>query len=255
MAYNHSSFLKIVDTLHVINQQLGFNCIKILSVGYPDFVVTRSLLNSSRYSDILKSAILADQDPVMEWHKLSKNKYVAISLFEALSQLFDVKFYYCDIKEGTGSLDRNSTFISTDLNIKFDSYQCFFNLILDSGTSEHCFNIAQVFSNYHAFLAPKGFLYQWSPFLSPNHGFYSINPTLYHDLGRVSAFKVISLNLFGFNSYRAYFKCKFKSIRFRESLKFRIWPWEFSFVILNEVMLQKDLDRFEFPVQSKYLDM
>jgi len=56
-----------------------------------------------------------------------------------------------------------------------------FDLIIDPGTVEHCFNIAQAFLNIERLLAPSGFIYHQAAVAFPNHGFWSISPTAFFD--------------------------------------------------------------------------
>lgn len=56
-----------------------------------------------------------------------------------------------------------------------------FDVIIDNGTCEHIFNIAQTFVNIHKMLSLDGFVYHSGPVCWPNHGFYGYNPTLFAD--------------------------------------------------------------------------
>ncbi|OHC73525.1 MAG: hypothetical protein A3G18_12550 [Rhodospirillales bacterium RIFCSPLOWO2_12_FULL_58_28] len=56
-----------------------------------------------------------------------------------------------------------------------------FDVIVDPGTVEHCFNIAQAFINIVDLLAPLGFVYHQAAVAYPNHGFWSISPTAFFD--------------------------------------------------------------------------
>jgi hypothetical protein len=253
MAFNYSSFCTISRCLQQIVSANSPGPVKLLSIGYPDFIIERSIFENSAHSNIFKSSVLVNQEPIMRWHKLSAKNFVAVSLFKALSASFSINSAYSDIDIGTGISDEEASFIQLDLNSQCESSNGKFDIILDSGTSEHCFNIAQVFRTYHSLLALGGYLYQWTPFLSPNHGFYSLNPTFYYDLGREGAFTLEQFNMKAFRGYHNYFRCKSRAVAFRPVSKFRLWPWNFSSVILNEALLKKGSLPFTFPVQSKYL--
>jgi len=54
-------------------------------------------------------------------------------------------------------------------------------IIVDPGTLEHCFNIAQAFDNVDQLLQPRGFVYHQAAAAFPNHGFWSISPTAFFD--------------------------------------------------------------------------
>lgn len=56
-----------------------------------------------------------------------------------------------------------------------------FDLIVDPGTLEHCFDIARAFDNVDRLLAPSGFVYHQSAIAFPNHGFWSLSPTAFFD--------------------------------------------------------------------------
>lgn len=74
------------------------------------------------------------------------------------------------------------TEILIDLNNSIpDNLVCKYDLVLDLGTSEHIFNYPQVLINSHLFSKPGGFIYHEVPLNWPNHGFYSISPTLFYD--------------------------------------------------------------------------
>ena len=65
-----------------------------------------------------------------------------------------------------------------------------FDLIVDPGTLEHCFNIAQAFGNVHKMLAPSGFVYHQSAIAFPNHGFWSISPTTFLDFYQLHGYQL-----------------------------------------------------------------
>lgn len=251
MALNLHCLTQILKVCQLLNDQ-GNTKIRILSVGYPDLVLTRNSYNKFVKKYSISQDILANQAPVMNWHKLNSSRFVALSLKRILQLNFNVYFNYIDIQEGTGLAEDVDDFIEMDLNLPI-SESSQFDLIIDSGTAEHCFNIGRVFSTYHQLLSLGGYLYQWSPFISPNHGFYSINPTLYFDLARDHMFELKDYCLHMYTNYGAYFKCKSRKVPFRTIGKFRLWPWFSSSTMLNEVILKKTSDLFSYPIQSKYL--
>jgi hypothetical protein len=71
-------------------------------------------------------------------------------------------------------------------------YNNFFNLIIDSGTIEHIFDIKSVMSNIVNITKVGGYVLEIIPtnnFL--NHGFYQINPTFFYDFYIANGFKII----------------------------------------------------------------
>ena len=63
-------------------------------------------------------------------------------------------------------------------------------LIIDPGTLEHCFNIAQAAKNVAEMVAPGGWVFHGNPMNMFNHGFYNLNPTWYHDFYAANGFRV-----------------------------------------------------------------
>jgi SAM-dependent methyltransferase len=69
-----------------------------------------------------------------------------------------------------------------------------FDCVTNFGTSEHVFNIAEVFSSVHRLLRPGGIALHVLPCCGDvNHGFYSVHPTLYSDIARVNGYDVVDL--------------------------------------------------------------
>jgi SAM-dependent methyltransferase len=57
-----------------------------------------------------------------------------------------------------------------------------FGTVIDSGTIEHVFNLRQAFTNCVKLLRPGGQIVHISPVNNyVNHGFYQLNPTVFHD--------------------------------------------------------------------------
>jgi SAM-dependent methyltransferase len=56
-----------------------------------------------------------------------------------------------------------------------------YDVVIDFGTCEHIFNLAQALVNVHAMLRLGGRVYHCGPLCWPNHGFYGYNPTLFAD--------------------------------------------------------------------------
>lgn len=254
MAYNYTSLKKIINIAKKLSEKN--KKISVLSLGYPDLAVRKKDLRElSNQLDIF-SCKVSDQEAALKWHNLPSKQYTILSLPSILKTYAEIDFFYTDISEGTGESDSKSNFIKLDLNNPLkNSIKGKFDLVLDSGTSEHCFNIGNVFKMYFDLLKVGGYLDHWSPFLVPNHGFYSLNPTIFYDLERSGMFEIISYELFGFRSYRKYFECKFRKIHYHHKGRFNLRPWNFLSIILNHATLHKVSDTFNFPIQSKYLDL
>src|SRR3990167_2296323 len=135
----------------------------VLSLGYPDLMV--------RSEEIEK---LFGYKPekfsgLQEWHGVKDPMPETLEFFEAIgSRLTVVDF----------TAERGMEKIA-DLNYPHDLGK--FDLVIDPGTLEHFFNIGQAFLNAANAVKVGGYIFHLSPLDMLNHGFYNINPTLFHD--------------------------------------------------------------------------
>jgi hypothetical protein len=87
--------------------------------------------------------------------------------------------------DGYADLDKfpdDEPVIRHDLNDPVpDDLRGRFGLVLDGGTIEHVFDIAQALRNVVAMVRVGGCVVQFNPHWHPDHGFYSLNPCLFYD--------------------------------------------------------------------------
>jgi len=90
----------------------------------------------------------------------------------------------------TDPYDDRSDF-SLDLNVAEKAPRRF-DVIADLGTTEHVFNVANVFAFTHNSLNTGGISIKVLPTLGDNtHGFYNIHPTVYFDVARVNSYEIV----------------------------------------------------------------
>lgn len=66
-----------------------------------------------------------------------------------------------------------------------------FDLVINHGTAEHVFNIGQVFKSMHDLTIAGGLMIHDSPFFGwIDHGFYTLQPTLFYDLAAANGYEV-----------------------------------------------------------------
>jgi SAM-dependent methyltransferase len=69
-----------------------------------------------------------------------------------------------------------------------------FDVIINHGTAEHIFNIAQVLMTMHDLCADGGLMVHDAPFTGwIDHGFYCLNPTLFYDLAAANCYEVVKV--------------------------------------------------------------
>jgi hypothetical protein len=69
-------------------------------------------------------------------------------------------------------------------------YHSKFDIVLDFGSIEHIFNIAQAIANLALITKKDGLIFNENPLLMLNHGFYSLNPVFYYDFFTANEFEV-----------------------------------------------------------------
>lgn len=68
-----------------------------------------------------------------------------------------------------------------------------YHAVLNLGTAEHVFNVAQVMKSIHDHTLPGGLMVHGLPFAGwVDHGFYSFNPTFYWDLAAANGYAMLA---------------------------------------------------------------
>lgn len=120
-----------------------------------------------------------------------------------------------------------------------------YDTIINHGTAEHVFNIAHVFKSMHDACVTGGYMIHESPFTGwVDHGFYTLQPTLFYDVAHANEYEVISLSI-----------CEIKSgtiirVESREHLHALT---ELPNNALLFVVMRKTVDKpFRIPMQGVY---
>lgn len=157
-----------------------------VSFGYPDVLVGKEHIeillgedkaNSLEYRD--------DSEDIIRWHNYagSLDRIVETS---SLFKLMGIDIEIVDINPSRDCeeiLDLNKP-VSEDFYDKYD-------LVLDLGTSEHCFNIGQAVKNAAEMVNLGGIVIHVTPLSMFNHGFFNINPTAYYDFYSQNGFEIL----------------------------------------------------------------
>ena len=249
MAFNLSFLAPLLSAKRTIESRNSNERKKIVSIGYPDLLVPNFDINKNIPLDYHK--FIENRPTAMKWHGLNPAEFSYFSVqkfFESASWSFD----YLDIKQGTGT--DSDGFVEVDLNQSIPSHlYSSYDILIDSGTAEHCFNVGKVFENYFHLLKPGGILFQYIPFLSPNHGFWSANPTTIFDLSSCNPIKILDCKLLSFDSYKNYFDNNATQLKFSPTGRFSIDTNIFSNTVLMFFVYKKyKKSIFRYPVQAKY---
>lgn len=162
---------------------------RVVSLGYPDVLATPAQVSRVVGDDVLARAKLRpDGAAIRRWHKLPEHEPVVdtASLFAALGYELEV-IDAAEIRGGERVHDLNHP-IPAELHERYA-------VVIDAGTMEHCFNIAQAACNIAQLAALGGFVMHGNPLNMYNHGFYNLNPTWYREYYRANGFSLESAML------------------------------------------------------------
>ena len=135
---------------------------RVLSLGYPDLCIDN---DEAQAVFGVKPRRWTDRNRV---HKIEHPLPETEHLFKARCE-----FVCVDIVKLAGCEEIR------DLN--YPQAMGEFDLVIDPGTTEHCFNIGQAILNAAGAVKAGGRVLHLSPVTMVNHGFYNPCPTLWHD--------------------------------------------------------------------------
>lgn len=165
-----------LDTFKQLMPHIERRPISLVTVGYPDCLVPTSVVRDMFGQDVAaKLTYREDSDKIIAWHNLG-NFIEEIIDTKSLLDALEIEMTVLDINEVRGGeviCDLNRP-VPKDLLERFD-------IILDGGTMEHCFNIGQVINNLVGMSKINGFIVHGNPLNVMNHGFFNFCPTFYHD--------------------------------------------------------------------------
>jgi hypothetical protein len=156
-----------------------------LLLAYPDMIVPRAALAQAIGEEALADLPQrSDAAQTWEYHGLAG---IGDALYESVAVLerLGVDSTIVDAARLRGMervVDLNFP-LPADLARNFD-------LVVDTGTCEHCFNVAQAFVNACEALDVNGMLVHAAPLTRINNGFWSFNPTIYPDFFEANGFEL-----------------------------------------------------------------
>ena len=212
----------------------------MLALAFPDLLVPRPLLEQILGPQIFAKLKLIEPEkaaPILAWHGIAganQSLYDTASLFEALG--LDVTV--TDIVEARGGeriVDLNQP-LPGDLCRRFD-------LVFDTGTLEHCFNVGMAFRNACEALCVGGLLVHAAPLNRINHGFWNFNPTVYPDYFEDNGFALRFIEGAEGNPSKGHSQFKVEPFK-----RFAPPPNAALYVVAERMRLQDPV----WPVQRKY---
>ena len=158
------------------------------SFGYPDMLVSEAVMSSALGADLVRRMQMReDSGGIIAWHgvgDMMNRIYDSRSVFAALGYKLDVIDMH-PVRDSETIIDLNYP-LPADFARTYD-------LVLDTGTCEHCFNIGQAALNLASLVKQGSFIIQGLPFNMYNHGLYNVNPTWFHDFYPENGFEILFL--------------------------------------------------------------
>lgn len=150
---------------------------RVLSLGYPDILATPQWMTREFSYEVKKTR----NDGKV--HSVKHALPDAMDFFNAIG----AELTCVDVKEIRGG-ER-----ICDLNYPQDLGR--FDLVIDPGTLEHCFNVGQALMNAANAVDSGGHIFHISPISMVNHGFWMMSPTLYHDFYGQNGFDILEAHV------------------------------------------------------------
>lgn len=209
---------------------------RIASLGYPDIIAPMPLIERMLGEKIGELGYRADSEEICRRHGIKQRQIPdAHSMFSVLGCKLDVY----DIVQERGCE------IICDLNHRLDpKFKAFnYDIVLDVGTAEHVFNIAQAMMNMAGMVKHNGYIIHENPFLMGNHGFYNLNPTFYADFYGANGFELLECKLATRDGYLA---------DVPRTQRFKFTEREVNVFAMAK---RTSIQTFVMPVQSKYANL
>ena len=159
--------------------------LRALALGFPDLLASDAQLAAIVGAETVAALPVLPQSPeILRWHGLvGRMPHVrdTAALFAARGIAMEV-IDIAELRGGERIVDLNHP-LPDDMVEAYD-------LVIDTGTLEHCFNVGQALVNVARSIARGGYLVHAAPMNIYNHGFWNFNPTLYFDFFEDNGFRI-----------------------------------------------------------------
>ncbi|WP_193179386.1 methyltransferase domain-containing protein [Nisaea sediminum] len=161
---------------------------RTLSLGYPDLLISRPQLVALIGEEATSRVSLRENaEHIARAHKQHHLQGYVPDAKDLFAE-FGSDFLAIDIQQFP------TTDMVVDLNEPLpESLVGQFDLVIDPGTTEHCFNVAQCMKNSSSALKVGGGIFHLVPGSYINHGFYSFSPTFFLDYYERNGFLTLKI--------------------------------------------------------------
>jgi len=208
-----------------------------LFLSYPDLLLSRNELLRFVSDDVLEGvATRKDSADIWRWHGLPSRTdpiYDSVELFKNLG----VNSTIIDVVSARGVEE------IVDLNFPLEQrFLAKYDLVIDTGTCEHCFNVGQAFANACSAVKENGYLIHAAPLSRTNHGFWNFCPTVYPDFFGDNGFEISFISGMTVDMVEGFKPFTVTAGRFKAP----------SEAILFVVARRREIRPTVWPVQGKY---
>lgn len=239
MAIDSLYFGVMCSAIDMVRRKMP-NPTTVLQVGclsYPDLLITREQI-AARYPHLADShfRLREDAERIIRWHSMPHLTEIieTSDFFNKLGCEADY-FDFAEIRGGE---------IVTDLNVPLNpAHHNSYDVVVDTGTLEHCFNVGVAFENMCRLPRIGGLLISAAPMTKVNHGFWNFSPCAYDNYFRQNQFDSLFLG--------AFYKDKegLKQLEITPNGR-QIVPAE---AVLIAIARRTEQSTFKLPIQQKYL--
>lgn len=229
------------DVLSKVLKLVPERPIKMLSLGYPDILLSEHSLKSLLGDQALDGLVYRpDSAEIVKWHGLNHLIQKVPDPHDLFGRM-GVELTVMDFQEVRGGE------IICDLNVPLpETLIGTFSVVFDGGTMEHCFNIPQAVSNILSLAKVDGYIIHGNPLNLVNHGFYCCSPTFYHDFytqnGHHIASQIVATRNAGLET---------EVVQLHPTRRQKGVPSESGITV---VVKKRNDDKPFYPVQTKYLE-
>jgi hypothetical protein len=233
-----NKYLQLINGVdQLFKRRDNFKKLKVASLSYLDLIV--GLTEVQKYFPNLNINNLqfrSDSKKICDWHGIIPEIPIieTSSFFKEIG--FDVDFFDFDIVRGVEKVIDLNEPLKKEFIGQYD-------LVLDTGTLEHCFNVGVAFQNMCNFVKVNGIIITASPITKVNHGFWNFSPCVYDNFFTQNGWKVLHYQAFT-NSQKG-----LSQITVSTNGRQVVPPESLQFVIAKRL----SLSTVNFPIQKKYL--
>ena len=233
-------YLQILKQTIDLARSRGDQIAKAGCLSYPDLLVPKHDLERLLGADVVSRIAIRPDAAELRKKYGYKDAFGPIYATESLLPEFGIEPVFYDIARLRGVeqiLDLNEP-LPAELKGAFD-------IVIDTGTLEHCFNVGNAWRSMCAMVRQGGWLLTTAPLSMCNHGFWNFSPTAYYDFLTQNGFKIKFLRgYFPFNLSKGF-------VDISPVQRFDMEPEMMQLCVAR----REELKELVWPVQSKYRHM